>query len=198
MDSPEAKKGLQFLVDGFKSGEIPAKALTFKEEEGRRAFQAGELIFHRQWPYIYAKANATDGSSKVAGKFAVAPLPGESGPGVSTLGGHNLAISKFTKNKKSALEFIKYITSADVQKADLQATSQAPTVASLYDDAALTEKFPYLPTLKASIEGAKKRPEAVKYQEVSTAIQNAAYDALKGDKSPDEALKRPPSPASRG
>jgi len=189
VDSPEAKKGLQFLVDGFKSGEIPAKALTFKEEEGRRAFQAGELIFHRQWPYIYAKANATDGSSKVAGKFAVAPLPGESGPGVSTLGGHNLAISKFTKNKKSALEFIKYITSADVQKADLQATSQAPTIAALYDDAALTAKFPYLPTLKASIEGAKKRPEAVKYQEVSTAIQNAAYEALKGDKSPDEALK---------
>jgi multiple sugar transport system substrate-binding protein len=188
VNTPEAKKGLQFLVDGFKSGEIPAKALTFKEEEGRRAFQAGQLVFHRQWPYIYAKANATDGSSKVAGKFAVAPLPGESGPGVSTLGGHNLAISKFTKNKKSALDFIKYITSADVQKADLQATSQAPTIASLYDDASLTEKFPYLPTLKASIEGAKKRPEAVKYQEVSTAIQGAAYDALKGSKSPDDAL----------
>ena len=188
VNTPEAKKGLQFLVDGFKSGEIPAKALTFKEEEGRRAFQAGELIFHRQWPYIYAKANATDGSSKVAGKFAVAPLPGDSGPGVSTLGGHNLAISKFTKNKKTALDFIKYMTSADVQKADLQATSQAPTIAALYDDTALTTKFPYLPTLKASIEGAKKRPEAVKYQEVSTAIQGAAYDAIKGSKTPDEAL----------
>lgn len=188
VNSEEAKKGLTFLSDGFKNGTIPAKALTFKEEEGRRAFQAGELVFHRQWPYIYAKANATDGSSKVAGKFAVAPLPGESGPGVSTLGGHNLAISKFTKNKKSALDFIKYMTSEDVQKADLEATSQAPTIASIYDDQALVTKFPYLPTLKASIEKAKKRPEAVKYQEVSTAIQSAAYDALKGDKTPEAAL----------
>jgi multiple sugar transport system substrate-binding protein len=189
VDTPNDKKGLDFLVGAFKNGEIPAKALTFKEEEGRRDFQAGNLIFHRQWPYQYAKANATDGSSKVAGKFAVAPLPGESGPGVSTLGGHNYGISKFTKNKKSALEFIKFMVSEDRQRANLEATSQAPTWASLYDDAALVKKFPYLPVLKASITTAKKRPEAVKYQQVSTAIQDAAYAALKGDKTSDQALK---------
>jgi len=189
VNTPEAKKGLDFLVNGFKTGEIAPKALTFKEEEGRRAFQAGELIFHRQWPYQYAKANATDGSSKVAGKFAVAPLPGESGAGVSTLGGHNYAISSYVKNKKSALDFIKFMVSEERQRANLEATSQAPTWTSLYDDQALVTKFPYLPTLKASIENASKRPEAVKYQEVSTAIQEQAYAALKGDKSSDDALK---------
>jgi len=189
VNTPEAKKGLDFLVNAFKTGAIPPKALTFKEEEGRRDFQAGNLIFHRQWPYQYAKANATDGSSKVAGKFQVAPLPGDSGPGVSTLGGHNFAISAFTKNKKTALEFIKFMAGEERQKANLEATSQAPTLASLYDDQALIGKFPYLPTLKASIEGAKKRPEAIKYQEVSTAVQEAAYAALQGSKSSADALK---------
>ncbi|MBC6451759.1 extracellular solute-binding protein, partial [Actinokineospora xionganensis] len=81
VNTDKAKAGLDFLVEGVKSGKIAAKARTFKEEEGRRAFQAGELVFHRQWPYQYAKANATDGSSQVAGKFAVAPLPGLDGPG---------------------------------------------------------------------------------------------------------------------
>src|SRR5947199_5180223 len=104
VNTPEAKKGLDFLVQGFQNGTIPKEAITYKEEEGRRAFQDGKLAFHRQWPYQYAKANATDGSSKVAGKFAVAPLPGLSGTGKSSLGGHNLAISKFAKNKGSALE----------------------------------------------------------------------------------------------
>jgi len=189
VNTDAAKKGLGFMVDGFKSGLIPKKALTFKEEEGRRAFQAGELIFHRQWPYQYSLANATDGTSKVAGKFAVAPLPGLDGAGVSTLGGHNLAVSSFTKNKKTAVDFIKFITSEEQQRLDLEATSQAPTVASLYDDAALIKKFPYLPTLKASIETAKKRPAAVKYQEVSTAIQEAAYGAISGTSTPDDALK---------
>jgi multiple sugar transport system substrate-binding protein len=38
-------------VNGFKNGAIPQKAITYKEEDGRCAFQAGELLFHRQWPY---------------------------------------------------------------------------------------------------------------------------------------------------
>jgi multiple sugar transport system substrate-binding protein len=188
VNTEEAKKGLNFLVDGFKNGMIPKKALTFKEEEGRRSFEAGELIFHRQWPYQWTLAN-TPGTSKVVGKFNVAPLPGLDGPGVSTLGGHNLAISSFTKNKKTALEFIKFMTSSERQLANLQASSQAPTIAALYDDQSLVAKFPYLPTLKASIEKAEKRPEAVKYQELSSAISGEAYDALNGTKSTDDALK---------
>jgi multiple sugar transport system substrate-binding protein len=189
VNTPEAKKGLDFLVNGFKQGYIPRSALTYKEEEGRRAFQAGQLLFHRNWPYVYSKAGATDGSSKVVGKFGVAPLPGDSGPGQSTLGGHNYAISKFTANKKTALEFVKFMASEERQKANLEATSQAPTWAALYDDPALQKKFPYLPILKASILQAEKRPEAVKYNDVSVAIQAEAYAALSGTKSSEQALK---------
>ncbi|CRK57905.1 Maltose/maltodextrin ABC transporter, substrate binding periplasmic protein MalE [Alloactinosynnema sp. L-07] len=188
VNTAKAKAGLDFLVNGVKSGKIADKARTFKEEEGRRAFQAGELIFHRQWPYQYAKANATDGSSQVAGKFAVAPLPGMDGPGSSTLGGHNFAVSSFAKNKKTAVEFIKYMVDEKQQRANLEKTSQAPTWAGLYDEADLVAKFPYLTELKKSIEKAKKRPAVVKYQEVSSAIQEAAYSAMSGKATSTEAL----------
>ena len=189
LTTPEAKKGLDFLVDGLKTGVIPKDAITYKEEEGRRAFQDGKLIFHRQWPYQYTKANATDGSSKVAGKFAVAPLPGLTGPGKSSLGGHNLAISKFAKNKGSALAFIKFLTSESEEKLHLQKTSEAPVYASLYDDPELIKQFPYLPTLKASVDAAIARPRVVKYGDATTAIQEEAYAALTGTKSSDQALK---------
>jgi multiple sugar transport system substrate-binding protein len=189
VDTPEAKQGLDFLVEGFKSGTIPRAAITYKEEEGRRAFQDGKLVFHRQWPYQYTKANAKDGSSKVAGKFAVAPLPGLSGPGKSSLGGHNLAISKFAKNKGSALEFIKFLTSEAEEKLHLQKTSEAPVYAALYDDPELVKQFPYLPTLKASVDGAVPRPRAVKYGDATSAIQEEAYAALTGKKTSEQALK---------
>jgi multiple sugar transport system substrate-binding protein len=188
VNTDEAKEGLNFLVDGVKSGEIPQASTSYQEEEGRRAFQDGQLVFHRQWPYQWNLANATDGTSKVAGKFDVAPLPGKDGPGVSTLGGHNHAISAFAKNKATALEFIQYFTSEESEKSNLLATSQAPTRTSLYDDPELIEKFPYLPTLKASIESAAQRPQAVKYGDVTAAIQEAAYGAMNGEKSTDEAL----------
>jgi multiple sugar transport system substrate-binding protein len=188
VNSSQAKQGLDTLVQGFKTGLIPQKAITYKEEEGRRAFQAGELVFHRQWPYAYAKANQTDGSSQVAGKFDVAPLPGATGPGSSSLGGHNLAISAFAKNKKTAVDFIKYFTSEETERSNLLATSQAPTRSDLYTDAELTKQFPYLPTLKASIEKAVPRPKAIKYGDVTAAIQEAAYGALTGTKTTDAAL----------
>ncbi len=188
VDTPEALAGLQFLVDGFKKKEFPAAAITYKEEEGRRAFQEGKLVFHRNWPYVYALAGKTDGSSKIAGKFAVAPLPGKDNPGVSTLGGHNYAISEFTKNKATAADFIKFMSSEERQKANVEKTSQAPTWASLYDDPALNKQFPYLAPLKASIESAKSRPKVVKYGDVTTAVQSAAYDALTGKAEPKAAL----------
>jgi trehalose/maltose transport system substrate-binding protein len=189
VDTQEAKDGLNFLVDGVKTKEIPDAAITYKEEDGRRAFQAGQLLFHRQWPYQYAQANATDGSSKVAGKFDVAPLPGKDGPGVSTLGGHNFAISAFADNKATALDFIKFFTSEEAERSNLLATSQAPTRANLYDDAALVKQFPYLTTLKESILTAVPRPQAVKYGDVTAAMQEAAYGAMTGETSTDDALK---------
>jgi multiple sugar transport system substrate-binding protein len=188
VNTPEAKAGLDELVNGFKTGAIPKAAITYKEEEGRRAFQEGKLLFHRNWPYVYAKASATDGSSKIVGKFGVSPLPGKDGPGVSSLGGHDYAINSFAKNKATAIDFINFMASEAQQKANLQKVSLAPTWATLYDDPTLNKQFPYLAPLKASILNAQPRPRVVKYGDVTAAIQAAAYDALNGKVAPDKAL----------
>lgn len=190
VDTPQAKAGLDKLVTAVKDGTVPRKAITFKEEDGRRSFQAGELVFMRQWPYQWALASKTDGSSQVAGKFDVAPLPGDgSGPGVSSLGGHNFAISSFARNKATALDFVKFFTADAAERSNLLATSQAPTRANLYDDPELTKRFPYLRTLKESILAAKPRPKAVRYGDVTTAIQESVYAALTGVKDSATALR---------
>jgi multiple sugar transport system substrate-binding protein len=188
VNTPEAKAGLGWMVDAFKDGTIPKEAITYNEEEGRRAFQEGKLIFHRQWPYQYALANAKD--SKVSGKFAVAPLPGLSGPGTSSLGGHALGISAFSKNKKTGLDFIKFYTTKQQSQKYLELAAQAPIYTSIYDDPALQKKFPYLPVLKESILNAKPRPKVVRYGDATQAIQDAAYGALTGSMTTDAALSQ--------
>jgi multiple sugar transport system substrate-binding protein len=189
VDTPEAKAGLDFLVNGFKQGYIPKEAITYQEEQGRRAFQGGKLLFHRQWPYIYNLANGDEGT-EVKGKFSVAPLPGLDGPGSSSLGGHNLGISTYSKNKASALAFIKFYTSEDQQRKNLELASQAPTFANIYEDKALVKKYPYLPVLRDSINNAVPRPKVVAYGDATLAVQDAAYSALKGDMSTGDALKQ--------
>ncbi|WP_326827813.1 ABC transporter substrate-binding protein [Streptomyces sp. NBC_01751] len=188
VDTEAAKKGLRFLADGFKDGTISQQASTYKEEDGRRAFQAGKLLFHRQWPYQWALANAKDGSSEVAGKFGVAALPGLDGPGKSSLGGLDLAISKFAKNKATALDFIKFFSNEANARTNLKVTSAAPPYTGLYDDPALRKQFPYLATLKESLDTATPRPVVVHYGDATAAIQESAAAALSGSKSVDEAL----------
>lgn len=185
VDTPEAKKGLDFLVGSFKDGTIPKEALTYQEEGSRRAFQSGKLIFLRNWPYVYSLAR----KSNVAGKFAVAPLPGLNRPGSSSLGGHNLALSSFARNKATAMDFMKFFTSQDSARTFLKDAAFAPPYAALYDDASLAKEYPYLRVLKQSIETAVPRPRVVRYGDVTSAIQQQAYAALTGDKSGEQALK---------
>jgi len=186
VNSPEAVSGLQWMVDGFKTGLIPKEAITWKEEESRQAFESSKILFLRNWPYVYNLASKS--SSKIAGKFAVAPLPGKTGPGVSTLGGHSFGISKFATNKGTAMKFVNWMQTKENQTKRLEKSSLAPVLEELYDDAALQAKFGYLKTLGDSIRTAKPRPKAVKYNDVSLAIQDAAYVALQGQKDPQTAL----------
>ena len=175
--TPEAAKGLQTLADWFKNGDIPKDAVTWREDNGRTAFEAGQLIFHRNWGYVYNLAQ-TDKSSVVKGKIDVAPLPGINGPGVSSLGGHNYAIAANAENKGTAADFIKFMTSEATQKSNTLATSQSPTLEKLYTDSDLVKKFPFMPTQLKSIQGAIPRPKAVEYGDVTLAIQDAAYGAI--------------------
>ena len=186
INSPEAIEGLQFLMDAFKDGYIPQQALEWKEEDGRNAFESGNLLFYRQWPYQYANNVEALGTDK----FGVAALPSLGGHTfVPTLGGHNCGISAFSKNKATALKFIKWWTSPESEKYALDTQTLAPINASLYEDAEMLNKFPYLPTLRESLDSAVGRPKAVAYGDVTAAIQDAFYPAIQQQKTAKEAIE---------
>ncbi|WP_308169809.1 ABC transporter substrate-binding protein [Acrocarpospora catenulata] len=174
MDPAIARTALDHLVTGVREGWIPQEALSYKEEESRLAFQEGRLLFARNWPHAYGPAT----HSAVAGKFAVTRLPGLDGPGSSTLGGVNLAVSAFSRRQQSALDFIRYFTGLENQRLVLTQGSFPPVWTELYDDPALIKRFPYLPVLKEAILTARPRPVTANYNQVSLAISSAVSGAL--------------------
>ncbi|MEV6566095.1 ABC transporter substrate-binding protein [Streptomyces kronopolitis] len=176
VDSPAARRGLSFLLDGVREGWIPRRALSFKEEESREAFQDGGLLFLRNWPYAYALGNAP--SSKVAGKFGAVPLPGPDGPGSSVLGGSNLAVNAHSRHQRTAADLISYLTSEPVQRRVLTKGALPPVWAGLYTDPALVRRFPYLPTLQRAVLAAKPRLKSPQYDQVSLAVQAVMHDAM--------------------
>ncbi|MFF2554253.1 ABC transporter substrate-binding protein [Nocardia sp. NPDC058058] len=181
VNTPQAEIGLGKLVEAFRNGSIPSEAISYRAEQSRQAFEAGQLLFLRNWSEAYHLV-ATEGTSLVKDKFAVAPLPGPSGSGVSTLGGRSAGINVTTKHKSTAIDFLKFLTDAEQQATLLVETSSAPVVADLYTDAALIAKFPYLPTLAVSLRSAVARPLTPSYPAASKALRNNTYAALKGEK----------------
>ncbi|MEV8090896.1 ABC transporter substrate-binding protein [Streptomyces nigra] len=188
VNSEAARDGIDFLARGVREGWIPRKALTYKEEESKQAFQDGRLLFLRNWPYAYAVASAE--GSPVAGKIGAVPLPGPDGPGTSVLGGSNLAVSTHARHPDSAARLLAYLTSEHVQRQVLTRGALPPVRADLYEDPELVRRFPYLPTLRESVRTAAPRPKSPRYGQVSLVVQAVVRDAMAGRDTPEAAVRR--------
>ncbi|TNB49116.1 ABC transporter substrate-binding protein [Martelella lutilitoris] len=169
----------------------PPGTLSYKEEDTRGIWQLGNAVFMRNWPYAYALGEQDD--SAIKGKFDVAPLPaGENGESAATLGGFNLAVSKYSEHPDAAVELVKYLTSPEAQKYRVMYNSNAPTAVALYEDPEVQAKQPFALRWEDSLETAVSRPSNVtksKYNEVSSLFWTTAYNTLSGNGSAQDNLE---------
>ncbi|MBY3207860.1 ABC transporter substrate-binding protein [Rhizobium laguerreae] len=170
----------------------PPGVLAYQEEESRGVWQTGNAVFMRNWPYAYALGNGAD--SAVKGKFDVMTLPvaAAGDKPSSTLGGWNLAVSKYSEKQDAAIALVKFLASKDVQKARAVELSNLPTLTDLYDDKDIAAAQPFMPNWKPIFQDAVPRPSAtakVKYNEVSSKFWTAVHNTLSGSGSAAENLE---------
>jgi multiple sugar transport system substrate-binding protein len=162
--------------------------LSYEEESSQAAFEAGKFMFLDNWPDVAAPLSVPGPQNQVFGKVGIAPLPGPDGPGSSSLGGANLAISAFSQHQQTALNFIKYMTNEANETQMLEQGSFPPVWTQLYHDQSLRQRYPYLPVLEQAISLAQPRPAIANYDQASLAISSAVYEALTRQKQPQQAL----------
>ncbi len=159
----------------------PRGVTSYQEGETEHSFDAGDAAFARNWPYQYG-IGATAGS-KVKGKFSVTVLPhGASGKPVGTVGGWQLAVSKYSKHKDAAIEFVRYMTSPAVEKFDAITNSNVPTIPSVAKDKAVVKTNPYLKPAIASVARVTRPAKYFKthYNEASKIIYQGINQILNG------------------
>jgi trehalose/maltose transport system substrate-binding protein len=149
-------------------------------------WQAGNAAFMRNWPYAYAIGQ---GDPKLKDKFDVEPLPkgdGDKARNADTLGGWQVMVNKNSKNKDAAFEFVKYMTSQEIEKSYSIERALLPTRPTLYDDPDVLKANPYYASLKPVFAGgAVARPSTVSsdlYNDVSVAYFTAVNQVLTGQK----------------
>ncbi|MGO4447993.1 extracellular solute-binding protein [Phyllobacterium sp. TAF24] len=180
---------LNYMVDSYKSGLTNPNSKEFLEEDVRRVFQNGEAAFALNWTYMYNMANDPK-DSKVAGKVGVVPAPGIDGKStVSAVNGSmGLGITSTSKHPDEAWKYITFMTSQQTQ--NQYAKLSLPIWASSYTDPAVSKgQEELIAAAKQSLAAMYPRPTTPKYQELSTALQQAVQESLLGQSKPEDALK---------
>ena len=172
------------ILDAFRAQigkTTPRGVTTYQEGEAHTAFVNGDAAFMRNWPYAYSIAAGT--GSKVIGKFNVTTLPhGASGTPVGTVGGWQLAVSKYSKHKDATIEFVRYMTSPAVEKFDAIFNTNVPTIPSVAKDKAVVKANPYLKPQIATVARVTRPAKYLKthYNEGSKAIYQGINQILNG------------------
>jgi trehalose/maltose transport system substrate-binding protein len=166
----------------------PQGVTTYKEEDARGVWQAGNAAFMRNWPYAYSLGQAAD--SAIKDKFDVTVVPkgeGDDTQHADCLGGWQMMVSKYSQNQPAAIAFAQYLTSLEIQKSAAIEESHLPTIVDLYDDADVLAVNPFFARLKdVFLGGAVARPStqtADLYNDVSTAYFTAINEILTGQAS---------------
>lgn len=169
----------------------PRNVVSFAEEEARGVFQSGNAVFMRNW--VYAWDLAQKDGSKIKGRIGIAPLPhGEGGKSASTLGGWQLAVSKYSRQPAVAADLVLFLTSKAMQKKRALLAGSLPTYPALYADKDILAVAPYFAQLAGAVDAAVARPSTVtagKYNAVSSAFWNAAHATLNGRGSGADTVK---------
>jgi multiple sugar transport system substrate-binding protein len=171
-------------------GQVPRAVLGWQEEQVRFAFQNGKAVLMRNWPYAYPLMER-GADSKVAGRFAVAPMPAApSGEPTAALGGSLLAINARSEHPEAAWAVIDYLTRPAQMRERAVQVGQYPPRRSLYQDGSGLQGRLAIPltAIRRVIERARPRPVTPVYSELSGLLQVRLHEALSGQRSPGEAL----------
>lgn len=180
-----ALRAADFMREANQSGFFPTSFNTLQEDPARVAFQEGEVLFMRNWPFAVSLMEAE--GSPVAGNFEVAPLPTfVEGESASTLGGFNLAVSAFSEKKDAALAFVRFASQDPDAQRILAENSLAPTLAATYEELA---DDPVQALLGEVIADANPRPPVPDYPLISIEIQDNIFSAYNGQQPTDVAVE---------
>lgn len=190
VDSEAAVRALEAMRQAIDSGQVPKAVLGWQEEQTRFAFQNGKAVLMRNWPYAYPLME--DGEdSKVAGRFAVAPMLADpSGEPTAALGGSLLAINARSEHPEAAWAVIEYLTRSAQMSDRAVHVGQYPPRRSLYQEGSALRGRMAIPlvAIRRVIERARSRPVSPVYSELSGLLQVRLHEALTGQRDSGEAL----------
>lgn len=190
IDNPSSASGMEIQRGTIESGISPEEVTAYQEDQSQDAFFAGEAVFMRGWPFMYALADTPD-SQVGPEQVGLAPLPVES-EGIqsfSCLGGWNMSINAASANQDAAWEFIKFATAPEQQRFRALEGSFLPTLRELYEDQEVLQNVPVIELGGDIIENnTRPRPVTPYYSRIAETLAEGFNANLRGDSDPSQTV----------
>ena len=192
IDSPEAAAGLETYASMLSSGAAPEAVANWTETESEASFYNEDSVFIRIWPSLYGGLGVSEVTKLEPDQVGIAAIPTDK-PGnqsYSTLGGWQMSINANTDLDDDAWTFIEFMTSEQSQKTRTIINGGDPSRLAVYDDPEAQEATPVI-TLAETVlfKNGKSRPVTEYYGDMSLEMAEQFNAALKGDISPEQAVK---------
>jgi len=146
-----------------------------REDEARLAFETGHSSFMVNYTFVWPSAQANAPGVAAHMGWTRWPAVVQGMPSRVTIGGINLGIGAHSRHPALAFEAAACIAAEPNQRLAATRGGLPPTIAALYDDAAVRKTFPFAETLRATLRDAVQRPQTPLYADVSLAISHTLH-----------------------
>jgi len=109
LNSDAAKKAVQLYADIYENGWTSPDSSQAEFPETQAALQSGNTAFAIQWSAAFASLSDPAQSPDVAGKIAIAPVPG----GKTHVHALAVSLNKYSENKVAAKKFLSFLATTD-------------------------------------------------------------------------------------
>jgi multiple sugar transport system substrate-binding protein len=168
-----ASKALQIMSQLAHSPAADPSLSVQQEDTNRLAMEGGTAAFELNYPFVYPSMQ-TD-QPQIFKHFKWAPYP-RVDPGIPshvTIGGIDLAVSRYSTHPTLAQQAVLCIRDRANQSIAAIKGGLPPTLMSLYTDPTFIKAYPYAAAIRASLLSASVRPKTPAYQNVSIVISHA-------------------------
>ncbi|MFJ8949587.1 extracellular solute-binding protein [Streptomyces sp. NPDC102381] len=175
LDSPQAVKAFKAWGSYFDKG-LAKKNFT-PGEDAAKDFSNGKRPMFQSGPWMVQNIN--DQHPELKGKWAVAPVPGDTSS-TSWVGGSSLVTFKDSARKAAAEEFTKYLATPKVQAHWYEVDKTLPAAKAAWDQPAMKNGDSSLPVFEKALGSAKAVPPVEKWNEVAVQIETSLEKIARG------------------
>jgi multiple sugar transport system substrate-binding protein len=172
----------------------PPGMATSKEDQARLGFETGRSDYQVNYTFIYPSAAEVKSPKDFQKRIGWARYPRTVAdtPSRPPLGGINIGVGAYTKNRELAFEAARCLAQPKNQVVASEKGGLPPTTESEYDNPKVKKALPFSNLLRESIEAGAPRPVNPAYSDISLAIQKTFHppDQIKPDEIPDKLRDR--------